>query len=111
VDEWAKAQPASRWRKVTVGNGAKGPKVVRALEAWVQSKDEGDGPGARERLVVMRTVAGEPQVWYALLNAPAEVQLERVVCAHGQRHGVEEGLQAAKGEVGLAHYEVRSWVG
>jgi SRSO17 transposase len=111
VDEWAEAQPASRWRKLTVGNGAKGPKLVRALEAWVQTKDEGGRAGGRERLVVIRTVDREPQVWYTLSNARAEVLLERVVGAHGQRHGAEEGLQAAKGEVGLAHYEVRSWVG
>jgi SRSO17 transposase len=111
VDEWAEAQPASRWRKLTVGNGAKGPKVVRAIEAWVQTKDEGGGPGGRERLVVIRTVDREPQVWYTLSNAPTEVRLECVVGVHAQRHGAEEGLQAAKGEVGLAHYEVRSWVG
>jgi SRSO17 transposase len=111
VDAWAAAQPASRWRKLTVGDGAKGPKVVRAIEAWGQTKDEGGGPGGRERLVVIRTVDREPQVWYTLSNAPAEVPLERVVGVHAQRHGVEEGLRAAKGEVGLAHYEVRSWVG
>jgi SRSO17 transposase len=111
VEAWAEAQPASRWRKLTAGAGAKGPKVVRAIEAWVQTQDEGGGPGGRERLVVIRTVDREPQVWYTLSNAPAEVPLERVVGVHGQRHGAEEGLQAAKGEVGLAHYEVRSWVG
>jgi SRSO17 transposase len=111
VDEWAAAQPASRWRKLTVGAGAKGPKVVRAIEAWVQTKDAGGGPGGRERLVIIRTVDREPQVWYTLSNAPAAVPLERVVRGHAKRHGVEEGLQAAKGEVGLAHYEVRSWVG
>jgi SRSO17 transposase len=111
VEAWAQAQPASRWRKLTVGAGAKGPKVVRAIEAWVQSKDAGGGPGGRERLVVIRTVDREPQAWYTLSNAPAEVPLERLVGVHAQRHGAEEGLQAAKGEVGLAHYEVRSWVG
>jgi SRSO17 transposase len=111
VDEWTQAQPAARWRKLTVGDGAKGPKVVRALEVWVQSKEEGGGPGARERLVVIRTVDREPQVWYTLSNAPTEVPLERVVGVHSQRHGVEQALQASKGEVGLAHYEVRSWVG
>src|SRR5262249_57988671 len=103
VDEWAQAQPASRWRKLTMGAGAKGPKVVRAIEAWVQTKDEGGGPGGRERLVVIRTVDREPQVWYTLSNALAEVPQERVVRVHGQRHGAKEGLQAAQGEVGLAH--------
>ncbi len=111
VDAWAEAQPPSRWRRIVVGAGAKGPKVVRVLEAWVQTKDEDGSPGPRERLVVLRAVDREPQVWYTLSNAPVDVPLRRVVAAHGRRHGVEEVLQAGKGEVGLDHYEVRSWVG
>jgi SRSO17 transposase len=111
VDEWAQAQPASRWRKLVLGDGSRGPKVVRALEAWVQTKDEDGCVGPRERLVVIRTVAQEPQVWYTLSNAAAAVPLRQVAGAHGHRHRVEEVLQAGKGEVGLAHYEVRSWVG
>jgi SRSO17 transposase len=111
VDAWAQAQPSSRWRKITRGDGAKGPKVVRALEAWVQTKDEGGRQGPRERVVVIRTVDGVSQTWYTLSNARAEVPLSAVVVAQGRRHGVEELLQAGKGEVGLGHYEVRSWVG
>jgi SRSO17 transposase len=111
VDEWAQAQPAARWRRIAVGDGAKRPRVVRALEAWVQAKDEDGSPGPRERLVVIRTVDREPQVWYTLTNAKAEVPLRQVVGAQGRRHGIEEVLQAGKGEVGLGHYEVRSWVG
>jgi SRSO17 transposase len=111
VDDWAQAQPASRGRRLVLGAGAKGPKVVRALEAWVQTRDADGCVGPRERLVVIRSVATEPRVWYTLSNARAAVPLARVAQAHGRRHGVEEVLQAGKGEVGLAHYEVRSWVG
>lgn len=111
VDDWTKAQPASRWRKIVVGDGSKGPKVVRALEARVQAKDEDGSPGMAERLVVIRTVDRMPQVWYTLSNARAGVPLEAPVRAHAKRHGVEELLQAGKGEVGLGHYELRSWVG
>jgi SRSO17 transposase len=111
VDAWAQAQPKSRWRKLELGAGAKGPKVVRALEAWVQTKDEDGRVGRRERLVVIRTVNQEPRCWYTLSNAGAEVPLARVVAAHSRRHAAEELFRAGKGEVGLAHYEVRSWVG
>ncbi len=111
VDAWVQAQPASRWRRFDTGAGAQGPKVVRALEAWVQTKDEDGSPGPRERLVVKRTLDREPQVWYSLSNAKAEVPLAQVVVAHGRRHGIEELLQAGKGEVGLGQYEMRSWVG
>ena len=110
VDQWAKAQPSTRWRRLVVGAGAKGPRVVRALETWVQTRDEGGRVGGVERLVVIRTVAEESQVWYTLSNA-SDVALPGVVQAHGHRHGIEEVLQAGKGEVGLGHYEMRSWVG
>jgi SRSO17 transposase len=111
VDAWAQAQPPARWRKVRLGAGCKGPKVVRALQAWVQVKDEDGQAGGRERLVVIRTVDCEPRCWYTLSNAPAEVPLATVVAVHGRRHGAEELFAAGKGEVGLAHYEVRSWQG
>ncbi len=111
VDTWAQAQPQSRWRKIRLGAGSKGPKVVWALEAWVQTKDEEGCVGRRERLVVIRTVDREPRCWYTLSNAGAEIPLAMVVAVHGRRHGVEELFGAGKGEVGLDHYEVRSWVG
>jgi SRSO17 transposase len=111
VDAWAQAQPRSRWRKIHLGRGSKGPKVVWALEAWVQTKDEEGRAGRRERLVVIRTVDREPRCWYTLSNAAAEILLATVVDVHGRRHGIEELFGAGKGEVGLDHYEVRSWLG
>jgi SRSO17 transposase len=76
----------------------------------VQTKDEEGRVGPRERLVVVRTCEKKPQLWYTLSNACAE---RRAVFArvHGQRHGVEELFGQGKGEIGLSHYEVRSWVG
>jgi SRSO17 transposase len=111
VDAWAEAQPPSRWRKIQLGAGSKGPNVVRVLEAWVQTKDEDGRVGGRERLVVIRSVNRQPQVWYTLSNAAAEIPVARVAEAHGRRHGAEELFRGGKGEVGLDHYEVRSWVG
>jgi len=111
VDEWAALQPRRRWRKLPLGAGSKGPKVVWAVEAWVQTRDEDGCVGPRERLVVLRTVDQEPQSWYTLSNARAEVPLAALAAVHGRRHGAEELFGAGKGEVGLGHYEVRSWVG
>jgi len=111
VDVWAKAQPPSRWHKVERGDGAKGPKRVWALEARVQTKDEGGRVGPEERVVVIRTIDGAARTWYTVSNAPAEVPLARVARVQGYRHGIEEVLPAGKGEVGLGQYEVRSWVG
>ncbi len=111
VDAWAARQPKGRWRTFRLRGGEKGPRQVRALQQWVQTKDEGGQVGGRERLVVIRTCAQKPRTWYVLSNARREVGLRRVVQAHECRHGVEELFAEGNGEVGLDHYEVRSWVG
>ena len=61
-------------------------------------------------MAVIRTVEGKPRTWYALSNA-REARREELARVHGRRHAMEELLEEGKGEVGLAHYEVRSWVG
>ena len=110
VDRWIARQPAGRWRKVRVRDGAKGPITVKVLLATVQTKDEDGCVGPRERVVVMRGVDKKPQTWYTLSN-DHQARRGQLAKVHGARHGIEELLEDGKGEVGLAHYEVRSWVG
>ena len=43
--------------------------------------------------------------------APQETALETVVPVAGSRWTIERCFEEAKGEVGLDHYEVRSWTG
>jgi SRSO17 transposase len=111
VDAWAARQPKKRWRPFPLRAGEKGPLRVKALQQWVQTKDEDGGAGPRERLVVIRSLEKQPRTWYTLSNAAKETRLGTVTRAHGARHGVEEVLQDGNGEVGLDHYEVRSWTG
>jgi SRSO17 transposase len=110
VQQWVARQPKGRWRKVRVRDGEKGPREVQVLLATVQTKDEDGRVGPRERLAVIRSLEKKPQTWYALSNAhdAPRAELARV---QGTRHRVEELLQEGKGEVGLGHYEVRSWRG
>src|SRR4051812_17920321 len=69
------------------------------------------GVGPEERLVVMRTVEAAARTDYSLSNAGPEVPLSELVRVRFTRHRIEEVFGAAKGEVGLGQYEVRSWVG
>lgn len=110
ADRWVARQPAGRWRTVTVRAGAQGPLRVQVLLAQVQTKDEQGHVGPSEKLVVLRTCEKPARTSYALSNARHE---RRAVLARvqGTRHRIEELLGEAKGEVGLSHYEVRSWVG
>jgi SRSO17 transposase len=110
VDRWVSRQAKGRWRKVTIRDGEKGPLQAQVLMATVQTKDEDGSMGPRERLVVIRTQEDKPQTWYTLSNAhqARRAELARV---HGCRHQIEEQFAQGNGEVGLSHYEVRSWVG
>lgn len=110
ADAWAKRQPDNRWQELEVRAGSKGPLQVKAIRSQVQTRTQGC-LGAVESLVVIRTVETQPRTWYTLTAAGPEVPLPEIVRAHAERHRIEEGLQEAKGEVGLGHYEVRSWTG
>ena len=110
VDAWAARQPDSRWTRLTVRDGERGPLRVDAMTVRVRTKQE-RRIGPEERLVVMRTVEAKPQVHYALSNAGPDVSLPELVRTRFTRHRIEEVFGAAKGEVGLGQYEVRSWVG
>jgi SRSO17 transposase len=110
VDEWAARQGASRWVRLGVRHGEKGPVEVEAMMVRVQAKYE-RRIGPEERLLVVRTVEAHPKVDYALSNAPPEVGLRELVRVRARRFWIESALESSKGEAGLAHYEVRSWVG
>jgi SRSO17 transposase len=111
VDQWARSQPSSRWRKVRQRAGEKEELVVWALTALVQTKDEDGRMGRAERVLVVRPVDREGDTTYALSNAAADVPMTELVRAKGERYRTEQVFQEGKGEVGLGHYEVRSWVG
>jgi SRSO17 transposase len=110
VDQWVARQPAGRWRTVTVRDGEKGPMQVKVLLATVQTREEDGQVGPLERLAVLRSCAKKPETWYTLSNARQAKRYE-IARVHGTRHRVEELLEAGKQEVGMGHYEVRSWVG
>lgn len=107
VDQWASQQPAAAWQRIEVRPGEKGPLCVEVLHAEVQT----DTKKTRERLLVIRTVETRPQTHYCLSNASSREPVENLVDAHDDRHRIEELFQLGNGEVGLDHYEVRSWVG
>ena len=104
-------QPKKRWKKIRLPGGEQGPRDVWAIQQRVQAKDADGRVGPSERLVVIKECGRAPEVWYTLSNAWSEIPLAPVVVAHGRRHGVEELFAEGNQEVGLSHYEVRSWTG
>ena len=58
-----------------------------------------------------RSIADPADLAYFVVFAPAGPRLVDLARAAGRRWLVEECFEAAKQEVGLADYEVRSWRG
>ena len=113
VDAWCATRPATAWTEVTVRDGEKGPLVVQVVKARVRAKTETRQVGPEEVLVVVR--ARQPDgTWkhdYYLSNAAATTAAAEFTRVANAEHRIEECLQRAKGEAGLADYEVRTWRG
>lgn len=111
VDRLADGLEPGQWQRLSVGNGSKGPREFD----WTcveLSKPEQDG--WQRYLVVRRSlVAGEKPAdrAYVLVFAPSGTTLAEMAEAIGTRWTVEQCFEEGKGEVGLDHYEVRSWQG
>jgi SRSO17 transposase len=109
--EWAKdvfaALPAREWRRLSCGAGSKGERVYD--RARVQARTVG---GERRRwLVARRSITDPSAISYYIASSGRETPLSELARVAGVRWAVEESFETAKGEVGLDHYEVRSWAG
>jgi SRSO17 transposase len=113
VDQWCAALPETAWQTIEVRAGEKGPVTVQGVRTLVQARTEGRASAAAEQLVVFRERQGDG-AWkhdYLLSNGALSTPLPEFARVFKAQHRVEECLQRAKGEAGLADYEVRTWRG
>jgi SRSO17 transposase len=100
--------PEEGWTRRSAGDGAKGPRWYdwrwQPLAAPLE-------PGWRRWLLVRRSIITPKELTTYIVFARQETMLAEVVRVAGTRWTIESGFEAAKGEVGLDHYEVRSWTG
>jgi SRSO17 transposase len=103
------------WRRVTWRHGTKGPLAARFAAVRVRV---GDGatwannrhlPGEEAWLVGEWRRSGERK--YYLSNLPARTSRRALVAAIKARWVCEQGHQQLKQELGLGHFEGRSWTG
>jgi SRSO17 transposase len=100
--------PHAGWHRLSCGEGAQGPRrydwaylpVRPALrDGWVHA------------LLVRRHPERPEEVACYLVYAPVTTPLAEMVRAAGARWTIDDTFKLAKGQVGLDHYEVRSWRG
>jgi len=112
VERWAADLPPQAWTKVDVRDGEKGPLVIEAVKTTVEVKT---WPGERisEVLFVTRECQadGTRKHDYYLSNASPDTPLTEFARVAKAEHRIEECFERAKGEAGLADYEVRTWRG
>ena len=115
VSSWADAQPASAWTKLDVRDAVKGPLVVELLSRGVSTRNGKRQESADDEvLVVIRYRDRDRAVTktdFYLSNARPDTPLAEFARAAKAEHRIEECLQRAKSEAGLADYEVRNWIG
>jgi SRSO17 transposase len=100
--------PIEGWERLSAGAGSKGPRWYDWLRVALSDPAQA---GWKRWLLVRRSISDPSDVTGYIVFVRAHTTLSELVRVAGMRWTVEESIQTAKGEVGLDHYEVRSWTG
>jgi SRSO17 transposase len=113
AEELIRQWPARAWKRYRVLEGHKGPLVAEFLALRVQAVRDGL-PGPEVWLLIRHKISGAEDipVWkFYLSNAPTQTSLTELVRVTGMRWPIERCFADCKGELGLDHYELRTWQG
>lgn len=109
--QWAKQVVAelspARWQVESCGAGSKGERLYE----WARLELRRSEDGWRRWLLARRNLSKPQEVSYYVVGGPSQATLAEMARVAGRRWAIEESFETAKGEVGLDHYEVRSWTG
>jgi SRSO17 transposase len=110
LDQLAAQLPRSAWRTWVVKEGEKGP--IRARFAFVRAVAvRGQLPGPQVWVMLRRSLGQSPELKVYLSNAAAQTPRRDLVRMSGMRWPIETCFEEAKGNVGMASYQTRSWLG
>lgn len=99
------------WRQYYLRDGTKGPMVWEAKRTLIWPKDDRGLPGPAYHLVVCRNVLAPDEVKYFVSNAASNTAVPTLLLVAFSRWRVERCFEDEKGELGLDHYEGRSYLG
>ena len=113
LEQLATSHPALRdqpWETWRIKDGEKGPIVWRAKHVLIWAKDEHQLPTKQYHLLVCHNpLTGETK--YFLSNAPPDTSVKQLLRVAFSRWSIERCFEDQKGEVGLTHWEGRTWIG
>jgi SRSO17 transposase len=114
--EIADGLPASAWRRLSAGAGAKGGRLHDWAYLELADLDAGDYSAAFEgqlwtRGLLIRRKIADGDLAFFTTWAPKGTSIERLAKIEGRRWAIEDSFETAKNELGLDHNETRSWHG
>ena len=95
------------WQRLSMSQGTKGPRLFEWTAIPMLERFQDDG---RHFLLIRRDIADPHEKRFYFVFAPPGTSLAEMVRAIGARWHVEEDFENAK-DMGLDHYEVRSFTG
>jgi SRSO17 transposase len=115
AEEIAKDLAPSAWRRLSAGEGTKGPRLHdwAYLELAHLGADEyvEGATGLWTRGLLMRRHLADGEIAYFTTWCPAGTPIGTLVAVEGRRWAIEDAFETAKTELGLDHNETRSWHG
>ena len=106
VEQLVEKNGLLHWQSRKIAEGEKGPRVASFARVRVYLSPERTPES--ERTLLLRN-APNGQIKYALSNAPESTRFEELVRVSAARWPIERCFQEDKSELGLDHYEHRSW--
>jgi SRSO17 transposase len=110
VDELTKRIPQRAWTQAVIKEGSKGPIVCEFAFLRV-TEARGGLPGPEVWLIIRRNLGNPTEIKFYLSNAPTDIPRSELVRLSGMRWPIETIFEEGKGEIGLDHYQTRSWLG
>ena len=98
------------WVRAVIKEGSKGP-IICDFAFLRVTESRGGLPAAELWLIIRRNLDDPSEIKYFFSNAPVNTPLEEFVRISGMRWQIETIFEESKGEVGMDHYEMRSWIG
>jgi SRSO17 transposase len=110
ADSLVAGAPAEAWKRLSCGDGSKGPRLYDWALATVHFDVE---PGYQRWLLARRSLTpsakDELELAYYLCHGPVGTTIDVLIRVAGARWAIEECFQTAKNETGLDHYQVRRY--
>jgi SRSO17 transposase len=108
ADALAAAAPAQAWKRLSAGDGAKGPRLYDWAMATLPTGRE-PTEGFERWLLIRRSITDPEELAYYLCFGPAGTTIGQLIRVAGARWAIEECFQSAKNETGLDQYQVRRY--